>query len=130
MFGEKPIFGQTELTIDNKGRIYIPTNTKREPGEELLLIYNSISNFYEIYGISKLTEKFEELNKLMMTSKNKTERTFYEKRLYELSKSILRSEKVDCNGRILTGKTFEGQEKVLSTGAYDHLIIELVKNKK
>ena len=47
--------------------------------------------------------------------------------LCEISKSILRSEKVDSQGRFLTGKTFEDCDKVLSTGAYDHLIIDKIK---
>lgn len=124
MFGEKSILGQTELNVDNKGRIFIPANTKREAGEELVLIYNEDLNIYEIYSITKLEERFEELNKLLLKSENKTQEIFYKKKIYELSKSILRSEKVDSQGRILTGKVFENYDKILGVGAYDHLIIE------
>jgi len=130
MFGEKAIFGQSELTPDNKGRIFIPVYTQREAGEELVLLYNAELKLYEIYSVSKLEEKFKKLNDLMLNSKNKNEKQFYEKRLYELSKSILRSEKIDSQGRFLTGKVFEGEEKLLSTGAYDHLLIEPIKIKK
>lgn len=130
MFGEKPMFGQTELTVGDKGRIFIPASTKREPGEELVLLYNAELNVYEIYSISKLNERFEELNNLILNSKTKKEREFYEKRFYMLSKSILKSEKVDAQGRFLTGKIFEGEEKLLSTGAYDRLFIEPIKSKK
>ena len=130
MFGEENLFGQNELTVDKKGRIFVPAYTKREVGEELLLLYNDDLNLYEIYSARKLEEKFEKLNDLMLNSKNKQESNFYKKRIYELSKSILRSSIVDQQGRILTGKTFEDYEKVLSTGAYDHLIIEPIKNKK
>lgn len=129
MFGEKPIFGQNELTVCDKGRIFIPAHTKREPGEELVLLYNNDLKLYEIYSSKLLEEKFEKLNNQMLKSKNKTEKNFYEKRLLELSKSILRSEKVDSQGRFLIGKVFEGEEKLLSTGAYDHLIIETLKKK-
>ena len=129
MFGDKPIFGQTELKIDEKGRMFIPANTKREVGEELVLLNNKNLNLYEIYSIAKLKEKFEELNELMMNSKNKSHERFYEKMIYELSKSILKSGKVDAQGRFLIGKIFDEDEKVLSTGAYDHLIIEAVKSK-
>lgn len=130
MFGEKPIFGQNELTVDPKGRIFIPANTKREPGEELVLIDNKDLGVYEIYSVDKLKERFEQLNTLISSSTTKKEKNFYSRMLCELSKSILRSEKVDSQGRFLTGKTFEDCEKVLSTGAYDHLIIDKVKNKK
>lgn len=127
MFGEKPIFGQSELTVDKKGRIFIPANTKREPGEQLVLINNKDLGVYEIYSIDKLKERFEQLNKLIMESKTKKEKNFYERMLCEISKSILRSEIVDAQGRFLTGKTFEDCDKVLSTGAYDHLIIDKIK---
>lgn len=130
MFGENPIFGQNELTVDSKGRIFIPASTKREPGEELVLIENKDLGIYEIYSILTLKDRFEEINKLMKNSKTKKDKIFYEKMLCEISKSILRCEKVDAQGRFLIGKTFEGYEKVTSTGAYDHLIIDKVKNKK
>lgn len=127
MFGEKPIFGQNELTVDSKGRIFIPASTKREPGEELVLIDNKDLGVYEIYSVLKLKERFEAINKLIIESKTKKDKLFYERMLCEISKSILRSEKVDSQGRILTGKTFEECDKVLSTGAYDHLIIDKIK---
>jgi len=130
MFGEKPLFGQNELTVCEKGRIYIPTYTKREPGEELVLLYNSDLKLHEIYSSKLLEKKFETLNKKCADAKNTLEKVFYEKRLLELSKSILRSEKVDSNGRFLIGKIFEGEEKILSTGAFDHLILEPIKSKK
>lgn len=130
MFGEKPIFGQSELTIDDKGRIFIPVSTKREPGEELVIVYNEELNVHEIYSINALNKKFETLNNMILNSKTKKEKEFYEKRFYVFSKSILRSEKVDSQGRILTGKIFQGEEKLLCTGAYDRLFIEPIKTKK
>ncbi|MBQ2946219.1 MAG: hypothetical protein IJE04_00015 [Bacilli bacterium] len=127
MFGEKPIFGQSELTVDSNGRIFIPATTKREPGEELVLIDNKDLGVYEIYSVLKLKEKFEAINKLITESKTKKEKLFYERMLCEISKSILRSEKIDSQGRFSTGKTFEECDKVMSTGAYDHLIIDKIK---
>ena len=127
MFGEKPIFGQSELTIDTKGRMFIPASTKREKNEELVLINNKDLGVYEIYSVLKLKQRFEEINKLIIKAKTKKEKLFYERMLCEISKSILRSEKVDCQGRISTGKIFEDCSKVMSTGAYDHLIIEKIR---
>lgn len=127
MFGENPMFGQCELTVDIKGRIFIPANTKRETGEELVLIDNKELGVYEIYSTLKLKERFEAINKLILGSKTKKEKKFYEKMLCEISKSILRSGKVDSQGRFLIGKTFEDCDKILSTGAYDHLIVDKIK---
>lgn len=130
MFGEDAIFGQSELNIDSKGRIFIPINTKREVGEDLVLLYNKNLNLYEIYSIKKLEERFEEITRRINNATTKKEKIHYQKFLYELSKSILRREKVDAQGRVLTGKIFEGYDKVKTTGAYDHLIVEPIKMKK
>lgn len=130
MFGEKPMFGQNELTICDKGRIFIPASTKRETGEELVLLYNEELKVHEIYSVSKLNEKFEELNNLILSAKTKKDKEFYEKRFYILSKSILKSEKVDSQGRFLVGKIFGEDDKLLCTGAYDRLFIEPIKTKK
>ena len=54
MFGDKTMFGQNELTVGDNGRIFIPASTKREVGEELVLLYNDELKIYEIYSISKL----------------------------------------------------------------------------
>ena len=130
MFGDKPMFGQIELSIDDKNRITIPSNTNRKPNDELLLLYNKELKIYEIYGVKRLEERYKELNELILTSKNKREKIFYEKILLELSKSILLSSKVESNGKIVIGKVFGENKKVLCTGAYDRLIIETVKIKK
>lgn len=130
MFGESPMFGQEQLTVHDKGRIFIPVSTKVEKDDELVLLYNKDLNFYEIYSVSKLEEKYKELESLILNSKTKKDENFYKKRLYELSKSILISKKVDAQRRFATGKIFEESEILLITGAYDRLIIEPIKNKK
>ena len=130
MFGDKPIFGQTILNIDSKNRIIVPIYTNREYGEELLLLYNKDFDIYEIYSTKRLEERYIHLNYLVLNATNKKEKNFYEKRLLELSKSILKSIKVEVNGKIALGKYFEGQKELLCTGANDHLIIEPVNHKK
>lgn len=130
MFGEELILGQTEMSVDDKSRVVIPASTKREVGEKLILIYDESLEIYEIYSINKLREKFEKINTLIIESKNKNEEIQYKKKLCELSKSVLKIQKVDTQGRITIGKNFEGVKKVLCIGAYDHLIIEPVKLKK
>lgn len=127
MFGEEILLGQNELKVNSKGRIFIPADTKREQGEKLILLYNEELGVHEIYSVKTIEEMFKKLNDNILNSKTKEEEIVYKKRLYQLSKSILRCEKVDCQGRILTGKVFEGQEKVLSIGVQDHLIIEPIK---
>lgn len=127
MFAEEPIFGKNEMSVDEKGRIFIPAYTKREPGEDLVLIENKDLDAYEIYSVLKLKERYEELNKLMYESTKKADKRKYQKMILEISKSIILSRKVDKQGRILTGKVFEGCDKVSITGVCDHLIIEKIK---
>lgn len=128
MFGEKAIFGQSEVKIDIKGRIFLPTFTNKEENDELVLVYDDILKTHEIYSIKSLEAKFKQLEKLIEESKNIKEETYYKKRFYEFSKSILKSGKVDAHGRFLLGKIFE-EEKLLCTGAFDRLLVEPLKKK-
>lgn len=130
MFGEKPIFGQNEITIDSQGRMFVPANTKRENGEELVLLYNDNLKLFEMYSVEKLKIRFENLAELIEKARTKKEKAFYEKMLLELSKSVLKNGKVDAQGRFSVGKVFEPNEKLLTTGAFDHLILEQAKSKK
>ena len=45
MFGEKPIFGQSELTVDKKGRIFIPANTKRAASDKEAALFMPVIRF-------------------------------------------------------------------------------------
>ena len=49
------------------------------------------------------------------------------KEIYDLSKTILKTLKVDKAGRVSLGETFIGITKVNVIGANDHLILELKK---
>ena len=130
MFGDKAIFGKSELCVDDKGRVIVPQYTNREIGEELILLYNEDFKIYEIYSVKRLKERFDELNNLILNSETIKKRKFYEMWLLKLSKSILKSVKVEKNGTITLDNHFNEYEKVISTGAYDHLIIEPIKLKK
>lgn len=129
MFGEEYLFGQDILNIDDKNRIFIPSYTKRETGEKLVLMYDTDLELYHLYNSLKIEEIFEELNKKLLGAKTKQEEIMYKRKIYEMSKSILKSSKIDSHGRLLIGKIFE-EEKVLSIGAHDHLILKPIKNKK
>ena len=122
-------FTSYKVSIDNKGRIFLPTFTSREEGDQVVLVFNDILGVHEIYSVSALEEKFKQIEEQMMQATTKKDVIFYKKRLYQLSKEILRSSKVDSQGRVLIGKTFEDENKLLITGAYDHIMIEPIKKK-
>ena len=48
MFGEKMIVGEFRTTVDNKGRFNIPKKTGREPGEEMITLYNPTEDCVEL----------------------------------------------------------------------------------
>lgn len=129
MFGDKAIFGQAETSRDEKGRIFIPAFTNREKGDELVLIYDDMLKVHEIYSETALKQRFDELEQKILDSKTQKEVIFYKKMLYQLSKSILKKSIVDSQGRMSIGKTFEGEERLSTTGAYNRLIIEPIKKK-
>lgn len=130
MFGENKMLGQIELTIDSKGRISLPVNTGREKGGELILLYNEDLDVYEIYNSKVIEEIYKKLITSLEKAKSQDVKLFYKKEIYKLSKLILRCEKIDSQGRMTLGNNFEASSKVLSIGAYDHLIIESPKIKK
>lgn len=130
MFGDNVLFGHKEVAQDQKNRIVIPIETGREPEEELVLLYNQNLGVHEIYSKKTIEEKQEQLLFKMINAKEKKERIEIEKELYEFWKSILRIEKLNKQGRMHLGNIFDGQDKILTIGAYDHLIIESINKEK
>lgn len=129
MFGEATILGHNELTIDSKGRAFIPAETKREAGEELVLLYDEELEIYKVYSIHEIEKVLEKLNKKLLNSKSSLEALHLKKRIYEISKSVLRRSKIDSQGRMNFGTIFENYEKVLSIGCYNHLVIKPIEKK-
>ena len=130
MFGDKPMLGQTKLTIDDKNRIILPKCANSQSGEELIILNNKEFKVYEIYSIKRLEEKYKELDNIILNVKSKKGKKFYKKRLLELKKSVLENSIVSSDGGIELGETFKEYKEVICTGAYDRLIIEPVKIKK
>jgi len=129
MFGEEAIFGQAQINIDSKGRIFLPSFTSKEAGDELVLVYDDTLGVYEIYSASALKDKFNELEEKIINARTKKDEVFYKKRLLLLGKSILKRSKVDGQGRMSIGKVFGDESQLLTTGAYNRLIIEPIKKK-
>lgn len=127
MFGEEALLGKFELTIDTKNRLTIPSTTKREVGEKLVIIKDNDLNIYNIYSESKITEIFEKLNQELLKSTTKEEEINYKKKILELSKTIVKNAKVSTQGKINLGANFTNVNDATLIGATDHLILELKK---
>lgn len=128
MFGEKPLYGKDELKVDIKGRIFLPKYTKREKGDELVLLFDKETSKYEIYSIKRYNEIMDILQKYSLKALNKNDRSKYKERINEMCKSILKKIIVETQNRIAIGKIFPNTNKVLCTGVYDHLILEPIED--
>jgi len=126
MFGEKSIYGQKEVTLDNKGRIILPANTKREKGDNLILVYDEDISAYEILSFDIYDKIIEKLKINILNATNKVDEIYYKKRIYEISKSVIKTLNVDIQGRVILGKIYDNTNKVLCIGAYDRLILKPV----
>lgn len=124
MFGEDILFGQKDIKVDSKGRIFIPSETKRETGDNLVLLYDKDLDVYRIYNFKTIKDILNDLNDKILNSKTKLEVIEYKKKSLEISRSIIRSCKVDTQGRITIGNLFENQDTLLVIGNYDNLVIE------
>lgn len=127
MFGEEALLGKFELTIDTKNRLTIPTLTKREVGENLVIVKDTDLNVYRIYSESKITEIYDELNQKILKSRTKEEEINYKKKILELSKTIVKMAKINTSGKINLGTNFTNISNAILIGANDHLILELKK---
>lgn len=127
MFGEESMYGQKEVSIDEKGRMLLPAYTKREKGDKLFLIYDEDICLYQIFNFSTYDDIVNKLQNNYLNANNKMDEIYYKKRICEVSKSIISSLKVDSQGRVKIGKIY-GQNKVLCIGSCDHVILHPTKN--
>lgn len=130
MFGDEVILGQSQLTVDQKGRVFIPPYTKREEGDRLVLFYDNDLNVYEIHSFDEIKKEISKIKNKIENSKTKLEKIEYKKELYEYSKSILMCSRVDKNGRALFSDVFKPGSTLLSIGCKDYLTIEPPKKQK
>ena len=131
MFGDKNnIYGQFNLSIDEKNRIFLPPSTNREIGEELVLSYDKDLEIFKIFTLEKFDEILENLSFKIEDARTKDEEIYYKKKYLEFAKSILRCSKVDTHGRILIGNIFKPDKKVLAIGFKDHLALQRYNTEK
>jgi len=127
VFGEEEMFGQTMQTIDKKTRLILPSLTKREEGDKLVLIEDKELNVYRIFRKDIISGVFVKNNEELLNAKTPEKILKIKKELLALSKTVLKSLEVDKNGRVVLGETFKNVEKVNVIGSSDHLILELKK---
>lgn len=128
MFGEESLFFITTVKLDNKNRMSIPSKTKIEPHEKIILFDNE--DYISIYSDSYVDKFCDNLVKarLKAISRNDTNEALklnYQLKYYNLF--ILAKLKVDNQRRIVLSKNikdrFEYQNSIILQGEYDHINI-------
>ena len=111
MFGEIPIFGNSENKIDNKGRLFVPKFTGVEENDRLV-VQKGQGNYYVIINFSEIEDKLREL-------KNSNQ----EGKIEIITSSIVSLVKVDKQGRIIfhPHESFAIDRKVFIHGNYDSI---------
>ena len=131
MFGEEPLIGTSIASLDIKGRIILPSFTKREKGDKLVLVHDSIDGYVKIYRYDTVEEKVENLSKQVESAKTKEDKIVFLKELREYCKSLNSPAIVSSQGRFtLSDKSKLFGDKVSVTGCYDHVVIESAEKKK
>ena len=111
MFGEIPIFGNSENKIDSKGRLFVPKFTGVEENDQLV-VQKGQGNYYVIINFREIEDKLKQL-------KNSNQ----EDKIEIITSSIVSLVKVDKQGRIIFHpyESFAVNRKVFIHGNYDSI---------
>ena len=130
MFGEKILAGQHDYSIDSKNRMYLPTQSGREPGDSVYLCYDTDIECYTIYSEKSISEKLDKYTLKIDSAKNSEELKEYKLMYLEFAKSIIKVCTVDSAGRIALPNDFVPNQVVHVVGSKDHLVLILDGAKK
>ena len=123
MFGDVLIAGRYNVSVDQKHRIIIPAQTKREPGETIYVVYEESLDRYILYSQKTMKELFDKIDDLILNAKSKDEVLDYKIKLLELANSVVHTTTVDKQGRIQLRDCIGDDKKASLIGGGNHLII-------
>lgn len=121
MFGDKPIFGNKTIKIDNKNRCIIPKFTGIEEGESLSLVKRD--DFYFLYSTEQISSIINDLeaNIARMPKGEKYEEL---KQAYiNYCCSIIKSGEVDVQNRFNLSDCDAFQDEVVCVGAGNKILL-------
>ena len=122
MFGEKSIYGQSLVQIDNKGRIVVPSFTFATKGDELALVKEE--DYYVILPIKLIDEYIDHLFEIAKNSLDINEITKINNMIKDLSEKVLCRSTLDVNRRFNTYGNLEINQKYQVIGAKKQIIIK------
>ena len=69
MFGEVPVFGSFSCSIDEKGRIFLPSVTRAEKGDQAVFCKSDEGDdIFDVYPLQFFTERIDFLDNIIFTS--------------------------------------------------------------
>lgn len=110
------MYGTEEIRIDSKNRIFLPSFTNAEQGDELLLVKDE--EFYSIYNriyYDELLSKLEEAGDIQ--------------KVRYICNNIVKKMIVDSHNRITLGNRFEDEEFIKVIGCRRFVSLEQVKKR-
>lgn len=123
MFGEKSIYGQTEVTVDKKGRIALPRITYSEEGDELIAL-KSDNEKLKIISVSSLDETINKIENMILEELDKEKVKALEDKLYGIYSSIYRKCVCDNSKRINLSGIVEKEKTYRVIGCKDSIVLE------
>lgn len=129
MFGEELMVGKFIRTVDAKGRVVIPKQSRVENGERLALIKEDEPGIYTIHLADKYDVKMKMLNDKLNNAKSLKEAKEIKEIICEFAMSYVASDSVDDANRMHMGDEFKEYKKVEFYGAGDHLIVKPIEKK-
>ncbi len=122
MFGEKPIYGQSTIRTDNKGRFIIPKFTNVSPDDELLIMRDN--NGVRVVSMEYIDEYIEYLEKLCREEMDSEKHQLIKNRLSNIFESILRHASCDNAHRLLLSNVLEPNKSYLVVGCRTSILIK------
>lgn len=126
MFGEEEIYGQEELCLDGKKRVFLPRFTKATVGDSLLIVEED--DFISIYEKNTYINKIKELEERIDNCFDSFERGILELSLMLMYYDVIKEVKCDSQKKVSLNNISLEKEKFMCEGAKDHLLLKVKKN--
>lgn len=124
MFGEKPILGITNGSIDDKKRIFVPRMYGASPGDEVAVCQQN-PDTVDLYPTTALYDRIRYLDEIKSSTDSKEIYMRAEKLQQSLFAAILYTSKLDCQHRVLlrgvSDSFYSGRKGICFLGENDHL---------
>lgn len=119
MFGDVPIFGSFTCSIDEKGRIMLPSYLKPEKGDTVAVCASDFSDdCFDVYPIDMLNEQITRLDELILTSTDDVVVERAESLRRNIFGSVLMELNVDSSRRLVLNTPVLARLGITSTKLY------------